>query len=164
MTQELCVKAMAAVYSAHAGVIGPFEGLPHLLQLMDTTRQRSLRHGLLLLVQALVTPRASSGASVVPSSSAGASAEHGAPGRAGTTAAVGHAAALRSAKANAYTLMDHGGLQLLVDVVASAHECSERRAAAAGSGAAAALGASNGTAHLITSISHADVRHWPCGT
>lgn len=66
------------------------------------------------------------------------------------------AAAVKAAKANGYLLMDHGGLQLLVDFVAGAHECTERRMAAAAAGAAGAAAA--GAGHLITSISHAEVR------
>jgi DnaJ family protein C protein 13 len=41
--RELCLRAMAAVYHVHAGVIGPVEGLPHLLALLDATPSRSLR-------------------------------------------------------------------------------------------------------------------------
>ncbi|WIA30400.1 hypothetical protein OEZ86_000485 [Tetradesmus obliquus] len=61
--------------------------------------------------------------------------------------------------ANGYLLMDHGGLQLLVDFVAGAHECTERRLAAAA--AAGAGGAAAGAGHLITSISHAEApKEW----
>lgn len=188
ITQQLCVKAMAAAYSAHAGTIGPFEGTPHLLQLLDTTQQRSLRHGLLLLMQALVAPKAavdlsalnmppaaaatSSGGlpNVAGSSSKGLSLSvntAAAGGAAAQPAAAGRgmklsqlpapqAAAVKAAKANGYLLMDHGGLQLLVDFVAGAHECTERRMAAAAAGASGAAAA--GAGHLITSISHAEVR------
>lgn len=179
---------MAAAYSAHAGVIGSFEGIPHLLQLLDNTNQRSLRHGLLLLVHALIAPKAAGDLSVlapsVPSSVtasslpsvSAATAEgpqsfqdrqppqqqqqlnNGSDGS--RTAQVlmkltpAQTAAVRAAKANGYLLMDHGGLQLLVDFVAGAHECTERRMAAAGTAAGASAA---GAGHLITSISHAEV-------
>jgi hypothetical protein len=64
---------------------------------------------------------------------------------------------VKAAKANGYLLLDHNGLQLLVDFVAGAHECTERRMAAAAAGAAGAAAA--GAGHLITSISHAEVGH-----
>jgi len=41
--RELCLRAMTAVYHVHAGAIGPVEGIPHLLALLDTTASRSLR-------------------------------------------------------------------------------------------------------------------------
>jgi DnaJ family protein C protein 13 len=186
ITQQLCVKAMAAGYSAHAGTIGPFEGIPHLLQLLDGTPQRSLRHGLLLLLQALIAPRAAGDLQTPPlplataaSSSNGTGTGLRPPatlsptaGAAGTLVSNGastngpaaakvqptapQAAAVSAAKANGYLLMDHGGLELLVDLVAGAHECTERRMAAAA--AAGAGGAAAGTGHMITSISHAEVR------
>lgn len=203
ITQQLCVKAMAAAYSAHAGTIGPFEGIPHLLQLMDTTQQRSLRHGLLLLLHALVAPKAAgdlSGLNAPPAAAAKSSLPNVAGSKtpaalsvvtagtasrgAGAAAAAGNAAAaaaaggggrgvklsqlppaqvasVKAAKANGYLLMDHGGLQLLVDFVAGAHECTERRMAAAAAGAAGAAAA--GAGHLITSISHAEVRRLGTG-
>jgi uncharacterized membrane protein (DUF441 family) len=152
---------MAAAYSTHAGTIGPFEGIPHLLQLLDTTQQRSLRHGLLLLMQALVAPSAagdlsalnaaniqhaasssSSSTSLTVAAAGGAGAGAGTPQGvpslsvntgAGSAAAAavgrgvrlsrlpaGQQAAVKAAKANGYLLMDHGGLQLLVDFVAGA--------------------------------------------
>lgn len=156
LTQQLCVKAMAAAYSAHAGTIGPFEGVPHLLQLLDSTQQRSLRHGLLLLLQALVAPSAAGDLSALnaPPAAAGSSSlgstaagsignTGGTVSRGGTTALsvntgsaaaaaavgrgvrlsrlpAGQQAAVKAAKANGYLLMDHGGLQLLVDFVAGA--------------------------------------------
>ncbi len=149
--QELCVKAMAAAYSAHAGTIGLFEGIPHLLRVMDLTLQRSLRHVLLQLMQALVMPRAampSSNSNSIPdaSSSNGSSS--------GGRSAAQQAAALRAAKANGYLLMDNGGLELLVDIVADAHEYGERRLLGTG-GQVAGAGA------LLTSISHAEVRGKP---
>jgi hypothetical protein len=176
ITQQLCVKAMAAAYSAHAGTIGPFEGIPHLLQLLDNTQQRSLRHALLLFLQALIAPKAagdlttpapsSSTATTLPNVSgsvAAAAATSQQQGQTSTSSSkasqqkmsAAQAAAVRAAKANGYLLMDHGGLQLLVDFVAGAHECTERRMAAAG--AAGAGGAAAGAGHLITSISHAEV-------
>ncbi|KAF8069423.1 GRV2 [Scenedesmus sp. PABB004] len=143
ITQQLCVKAMAAAYSAHAGAIGPFEGVAHLLQLLDATPRRSLRHGLLLLLQALIAPRAAG--DLAPPTAATA-ARGAAPGGARGGGGLPNA--------NGYALMDAGGLELLVDFVAGAHECSERRLASAGAGGAAAA-ASAGAGHLITSISHA---------
>jgi DnaJ family protein C protein 13 len=175
--QLLCVQAMAAAYSAHAGVIGPFEGMEHLLRLMDRTPLRSLRHALLLLLQALIMPRAAGPPAAAAAlaaafatavtgrggnittlpklAAAGAPAvnggQQGAPGQALTGQ---QAAALRAAKANGYALLDAGGLELLVAVVAGAHECSERRAAAVAAGGVATVGAG----HLLTSISHEQVR------
>jgi DnaJ family protein C protein 13 len=181
ITQQLCVKAMAAAYSAHAGTIGPFEGIPHLLQLLDNTQQRSLRHALLLFLQALIAPKAAGDVAVPPPSSSTATTLPNVSGSVAAAAAVSQqqgqsnnqvssssskpttsqqktsaaqAAAVRAAKANGYLLMDHGGLQLLVDFVAGAHECTERRIAAA---AAAGAGGAAGAGHLITSISHAEV-------
>jgi len=148
---ELCVRAMAAAYSAHAGDVGPVDGVPYLLRLADATPSRALRHALLLLLQALVAPRAA--AAALPTA---------ASPMASATASPAAAAALRAARANAYLLMDHGGVELLVDVAAAAHECPERRAASA-----AALGAAGGSAaavpagHLLTSISHAEApKEW----
>lgn len=40
------------------GAIGPFEGMGHLLALVDHTPRRPLRHCLLVLLQALLRPRA----------------------------------------------------------------------------------------------------------
>jgi DnaJ family protein C protein 13 len=176
ITQQLCVKVMAAAYSAHAGTIGPFEGIPHLLQLLDNTQQRSLRHALLLFLQALIAPKAAGELATPPPSSSTAPALPNVSGPVAAAAAVSQsnsvsssskltpsqqktnaaqAAAVRAAKANGYLLVDHGGLQLLVDFVAGAHECTERRMAAA---AAAGAGGAAGAGHLITSISHAEVR------
>eukprot|EP00882_Tetradesmus_deserticola_P011484 GHRQ01012150.1.p1 GENE.GHRQ01012150.1~~GHRQ01012150.1.p1 ORF type:complete len:544 (+),score=279.40 GHRQ01012150.1:121-1632(+) len=174
---------MAAAYSAHAGVIGPFEGIPHLLQLLDNTEQRSLRHALLLFLQALIAPTAagdltpapvpSSTATTLPNVSgsvaaAAAETQHQSHTTSGNSSSsqprpgqqkpsAAQAAAVRAAKANGYLLMDHGGLQLLVDFVAGAHECTERRSAAAAGGAGGAAGAG----HLISSISHAEApKEW----
>lgn len=41
--RELCLRAMAAVYHVHAGTIGPVDGIPHLLALLDATASRALR-------------------------------------------------------------------------------------------------------------------------
>ena len=187
-TQQLCVQAMAAAYSAHAGVIGPFEGVAHLLRLMDQTTRRSLRHGLLLLVQALVMPKAAGPPAAISATAAafasavtgrggnittlpniaagkaagGSSSAGGGPGGGGRASSAGGVGggltaqqmqALRAARANGYALQDAGGLELLVDVVAGAHECTERRAAAVGGG-----GQVVGAGHLLTSISHEQVR------
>jgi DnaJ family protein C protein 13 len=41
--RELCARAMAAAYHAHAGAIGPVEGIAHLAALLDATPSRPLR-------------------------------------------------------------------------------------------------------------------------
>lgn len=92
--RELCVQAMAAVYSVHAAAIGPFDGVPHATLLMDRTRSRPLQHRLLCLLQSLLCPRGIA-----------------------TEAPV-----LRVASMNATAFVDHGGVELLVDVLAAAHE------------------------------------------
>ncbi len=53
----LFVFACAQVYHAHAGVVGPMEGLLHLMRLMDLSLRRPLRHHLLLLMAAALQPR-----------------------------------------------------------------------------------------------------------
>ena len=134
LERELCVRAMAATYAAHAAAIGPFEeGMPHVIELLDATASRPLRHHLLGLIQALVSPRGAS-----PSS---------APGRDGAGGASPEA--LRAAQANAAALVAAGGAEILVGVVAAAHEASERPAAALQS-------------NLISASSHADEVHVWC--
>jgi DnaJ family protein C protein 13 len=94
--RELCARAMAAVYSAHAAAIGPFaEGLPHLVALADATPSRGLRDRLLELLEVLVAPAPAAGGG-----------ERG-------------AAAAAAARANAAALAEAGGLELLVDVAAA---------------------------------------------
>ena len=41
-----------------AGVIGPFDSMPHLLRLLDLTWRRPIRHRLLQLLHALLLPDA----------------------------------------------------------------------------------------------------------
>lgn len=141
---------------------------------MDTCQHRGLRDGLLLLLQALIMPRTAvptptgsdasanqvtsalsarartpTVATAQPSAGSGAAGNHAVTSSSNSSALP--AAAVRAAKANGYLLLDHGGVELLVDVVAGAHESRERRAAATGPQAAAA-------GFLITSISHAEVQ------
>ncbi|KAG1680438.1 hypothetical protein FOA52_015531 [Chlamydomonas sp. UWO 241] len=49
---------MAAVYNVHAAAIGPFEGIDHLLQVLDHSWSRPLRLRLLQLLHALLLPAA----------------------------------------------------------------------------------------------------------
>ena len=105
--RELCVRAMAAAYHAHAGAIGAIEGIPHLAALLDATPSRALRQHLLLLFEALVAPSC-----LAPAAAAG-----GAPGAAPAPPAR-HEAAARAAHANGAALLEAGGVQLMVDVVA----------------------------------------------
>lgn len=42
---------------APPGVVGPFEGLSHVVKVLDACDRRALRQQLVLLVQALVDPR-----------------------------------------------------------------------------------------------------------
>ncbi|GIM04041.1 hypothetical protein Vretimale_8678, partial [Volvox reticuliferus] len=103
--QELCARAMAAVYHAHAGTIGPTDGLRHLIHVLDYTLCRRLRHALLELVVALLAPRCLTAASGTAAGAAG---------------AVTSPAA-RAVRANSYAFMEAGGLELLTDLVAYAH-------------------------------------------
>lgn len=52
--RELCVRALAATYIAHAGAVGPFEGVAPALRLLDATPSAPLRQYLLKLIEALV--------------------------------------------------------------------------------------------------------------
>ena len=54
--RELCIRAMAATYAVHAGDIGPFEGLQHIVDLLDSTPSRPMRQRLLTLIEALICP------------------------------------------------------------------------------------------------------------
>lgn len=104
-TQLLCVRAMAAIYDAHAGSVGAFDGIPHLLKVLDWTRNRPLRHSLLQLMQRLVSP---------------------------ACAARAHAAApagelQRAVEANAAAFIGAGGLEMTVELIATAHDAQERR-------------------------------------
>jgi hypothetical protein len=55
--QESCIMWLVSCCRP-AGVIGPVQGLPHLLALLDASPRRPVRHHLLLLVAALLQPRA----------------------------------------------------------------------------------------------------------
>ncbi|GMH45130.1 hypothetical protein BSKO_13087 [Bryopsis sp. KO-2023] len=90
--RELCVRAMAAVYSIHAGVIGPFDGVDHATRLLDSTMNRSLRCCLLQLLEALVSPESTVERAQV----------HG--------------------KLNGIAFVEAGGIGLCVDLLAGAHE------------------------------------------
>ncbi|GIL47629.1 hypothetical protein Vafri_4396, partial [Volvox africanus] len=125
--QELSARAMAAVYHAHAGTIGPTDGLRHLIHVLDYTFCRRLRHALLELVVALLSPRCLTAASGTAAGGAG---------------AVTSPAA-RAARVNSYAFMEAGGLELLTDMVAYAHTGG---AAVEGGGGAAASSGAGGTA------------------
>ena len=111
--RELCVRAMAAVYSAHAGVIGPVEGIPHLAALLDAAPSRALRQHLLLLLEALVAPSCLAAPSTGTASSAEASSASLPP-----PPPSGQEAAARAAHANGLALLEAGGVQLMADLVA----------------------------------------------
>lgn len=98
-TQVLCVRAMAAVANAHAGAIGPFEGMAHLVEMTDLTMSLPLRHALLRLIQALLMPAAV--AQDIPQVD-------------------------RAVQGNSYAFIRAGGLELLVDLASCAHEQQER--------------------------------------
>ncbi|CAD7701733.1 unnamed protein product, partial [Ostreobium quekettii] len=94
--RELCIKAMAAVYSEHAGVIGPFDGVSHATQLMDGTMRHSLRCCLFQLAEALISPEAMD------------------------------KQAQKAAHSNGRAFINAGGIPLCADVLAGAHEAQER--------------------------------------
>lgn len=50
----LCLQAMEAVYKAHAGLIGPFDGIPFFVALVDRTHSHPMRLALLRLLGALM--------------------------------------------------------------------------------------------------------------
>eukprot|EP00892_Ulva_mutabilis_P004250 jgi/Ulvmu1/2197/UM013_0043.1 len=95
---EMCLRAMAAVYSTHAHHVGPCKGVPYLLSILDNAESAPLRERMVALVVALVAPEAAS-------------------------AARGGAAdkAAAAARANGSELMAAGGVQLLVELAAMAH-------------------------------------------
>ncbi|KAL0042756.1 hypothetical protein WJX79_009797 [Trebouxia sp. C0005] len=94
----LCIRAMAAVYLKHAGVIGVFDGVGHVTALLDYSMDRAVRCCLLRLLESLLAPEAS-----------------GQDEKAGRVAA-----------ANGRAFVEAGGVQLAVDLVAGAHEAQER--------------------------------------
>ena len=95
---EMCLRAMAAVYSTHAHHVGPCKGVPYLLSILDKAESAPLRERMVALVVALVAPEAAS------------QARGGAAEKAGA-----------AARANGSELMAAGGVQLLVDLAAMAH-------------------------------------------
>lgn len=95
---EMCLSAMAAVYSAHAHHVGPCKGVPYLLSILDEADSATLRERMVALVVALVAPEAA------------ATARGGAAEKAGA-----------AARANGAELMASGGVQLLVELAAMAH-------------------------------------------
>lgn len=97
--QVLCVQAMAAVYNVHAGVVGAFDGVAHVVAVADHTMSSSLRHELLLLLQALLQPRC--GASTPQ--------------------------AQRAVLQNGNAFVMAGGLELAVDLVTLCHGAGEQR-------------------------------------
>lgn len=109
--RELCVRAMAAAYNVHAGLIGPVEGIPHLVSLLDATPSRALRQHLLLLLEALVSPSCLAASAGTATSADGTVAALVPPPPAGQEAAA------RAAHANAVALLEAGGVQLMVDLV-----------------------------------------------
>lgn len=100
--RDLLVRAMTAVYAAHAGAIGPFDGISYVLALLDGTPSRSLRQRLLQFVSALVQ----------------------------STVQGGEEKRLAILRANGDALVSAGAVPLLCDMVASGHESSEKSLAA----------------------------------
>eukprot|EP00210_Caulerpa_lentillifera_P007523 g7188.t1 len=94
--RELCISAMAVVYSVHAGEIGPFDGIDHATKLMDCTMNRSMRCRLLQLFESFISPQADD-----PNSQ-------------------------RVAKANGMAFVKAGGISICVDFITSVHEVTER--------------------------------------
>lgn len=77
---------------------GAFDGIAHATQLMDRTQSTPLRHSILKLLHALLCPRDVGNSSSVS----------------------------RVAVANASTFTEHGGVELLADLVCIAHEGRDR--------------------------------------
>jgi DnaJ family protein C protein 13 len=145
--RELCVRAMAAAYAVHAAEIGPFEGMQHIVDLLDSTPSKSLRQWLLCLLEALVCPEGTQKSAVVARNE-----EEEEEARNKTLAGAGAATfnsddaslpsnshrgvqqqqhrVLEAAQANAAALVAAGGVEILVDLVSTAHEASERPSAA----------------------------------
>eukprot|EP00854_Cymbomonas_tetramitiformis_P001459 gene1459-2082_t len=90
-TRELCVRAMRVLYAGRGVEIGRFNGLAHMVALLDRTRDRPLRHGLLELLDALLL-----------------------------------------VADNAHAMVEAGGVEVLVQLLASAHEANEREPAPLG--------------------------------
>lgn len=197
--RELCVRAMAATYAVHAAEIGPFEGMQHIVDLLDSTPSRPMRQRLLTLVEALICPEdltgdgstsgttdgitrtTSSGMSIEDTAASltprdqfgrprsasdndgigvGSDNNHGSVslrysgGYSASTATQQRQRLLfqqkvaEAAQTNATALVAAGGIELLVDLMATAHEASERPAAALQTG-------------LIASTPHAEaVKLW----
>ncbi len=169
--QELCARAMAAVYHAHAGAIGPVEGIAHLLLVLDLTPRRPLRHALLELVQALLAPRSVPASNPHNTSSSSSSSSDSSSGGVGASSP-----GARAVRANSYAFMEAGGLELLVDLVAYAHtggSVVEGGGAAAGEaggrrgpGEAAGLAAGGPGSRaglMLTSVGHDEMpKEWYC--
>lgn len=95
---EMCLRAMAAVYTVHAHHVGPCKGVPYLLSILDGAESAALRERMVALVVALVSPEAAAAAR-------GGAAEK----------------AAAAARANGGEIMAAGGVQLLVELAAMAH-------------------------------------------
>ncbi|GFR46449.1 hypothetical protein Agub_g8023, partial [Astrephomene gubernaculifera] len=155
--QELCARAMAALYHVHAGAVGPVDGIAHLVRLYDNTLRRPLRHALLELLAALLAPKCLLTAAAA--AGGGASVSSGTP-------------ASRAVRVNSYAFMDAGGLELLTDVVSYAHPGGmtlEGTGGGGGGGATAAAAAawdqggmtSGPAGRMLTATSHEDMpREW----
>lgn len=144
--RELCVRAMAAAYTVHASEIGPFEGMQHIVDLLDSTPSKSLRQWLLCLLQALVCPEGTqkladvakneeeeeeSGNTLAGVGAAAFNSDDASlPSNSHRAVKQQHHRILEVAQANAAALVAAGGVEILVDLVSTAHEASERPSAA----------------------------------
>ncbi|GAB4814092.1 hypothetical protein N2152v2_001138 [Parachlorella kessleri] len=131
--RELCVRAMAATYAVHAAAIGPFEGVAPTLRLLDATPSTPLRHHLLRLVAVLVVvppgkESKSNQAAAEAGAGAGSSSTNSRAVAAGgaATAAAASPAAESARRANAVAIVGAGGVELLVDLLTTAHEAADR--------------------------------------
>jgi hypothetical protein len=95
--KETCVRAMTAVYNAHASTIGAVPCLPYLLSVLDNTHSSSLREVLFPFLLSLVAPESAAWDSPVA------------------------AKAAATARANATSLVAAGAVEVLVDTAAMAH-------------------------------------------
>lgn len=117
---EMCLRAMAAVYDAHAHHVGPCKGVPYLVSMLDHAEAAAVRERLVTLLVALVAPKAAFAAESAPApspspgrpseasgrSSNGTSAGSPRVGAAGAAVGAGKAAA--AAKANGREIMAAG--------------------------------------------------------
>lgn len=148
---------MAVVYRHWAAEIGAFEGSAHVVRVADLSESRSLRHAALELLEALVAPVGSRGrAGVIRDfgaaigsaegevASHGALAEAGGKGRAlGSASGAVSERACRAAAANARSVMEAGGMELMTAVAAEAHGLS-----ATSSGSVAGVALLSDSAHV----------------